>query len=402
MTLGELDEVLRVWKTRLASIAENLMDLQSESAYRSLTGTGGLNKIEVTGKTAARVKPALGAMHTMFEQFGLLQGVVDEAETLRKELPAFFGGDAKAREIQHLLFGPSIQLFTVNIPLEQRTLLGGIKSEQRMTPEELLGPMERSFAAARDAVMGVERAWTEFADNSTRVEAELARLREQKVLPSALLASSLQAVEARLDAVRTHVQTDPLGAEGELRSAVEPMLVEVRRRVEAAAQLAATLRTARARCEELNTLHRNAAATLAEAESKVVVPGTLPQVESDAKVQGIQEWLQRLEHKHAEGAVEAVAVGLRHWNAAADACVLQDRKVQEAARACVEQRSELRGRFDALKAKARRFGMAESEGLAELVGKAEALLYSRPTDLRSAGAALASFEDKLRGMGREA
>src|SRR5579875_2331330 len=151
MTLAELDEVLRVWKARLSSIAENLLDLQSEAAYRSLTGTGGLDQVAVTGLTAARVKPALGAMHTMFEQFGLLQSTIDQAEALRRELPAFFGGDAKAREIQQLLFGKSIQISTVNVPLEQRTLLGGIRSEQRMTPEELLAPMERTFAAARDA-----------------------------------------------------------------------------------------------------------------------------------------------------------------------------------------------------------------------------------------------------------
>ncbi len=402
MTLQQLDEVLRVWKARLASIAENLLDLQSESAYRSLTGTGGLEKVAITGLTAARVNPALRTMHTMFEQFGLLQATVDQAEALRKELPAFFGGDAKAREIQQLLFGKSIQLSTADIPLEQRTLLGGIRSSEKITPEELLGPMERTFAAARDAVMSAERAWTEFADNSTRVEAEIARLRGQKALPSALLAASLDAVEVRLEAVRAHVQTDPLGAEGELRSQVEAALAEVARRVDAAEQMGRQLGMARARCEELLRVHAEAVAAAAESRDKVGREAHLPLPEKDEKVQAVQEWLVRLERKRDEGAIEAVKVGLRHWNAAVDACVLQDRKVGEAARARVEQRSELRGRLHALKAKARRFGVAESEEFTQLGGRAEALLYSQPTDLEGAAAAVAQYEKRLRGSGREA
>ncbi len=402
MTLAELDEVLRVWKARLASIAENLLDLQSESAYRSLTGTGGLEKIAVTGLTAARVKPALGAVHTMFEQFGLLQATVDQAESLRKELPAFFGGDAKAREIQHLLFGKSIQLSTVNIPLEQRTLQGGIRGAERIAPEELLGSMEQTFASARDAVMSADRAWTEFAENSSRIEGEIARLRGQKALPSALLASSLDAVEAKLAAVRAEAKTDPLGAEGELRSQAEPALADVARRIDLAEQTGGQLRTARARWEELLRLHGEAGAAIAEARDKVGEGIALPVREKDETIRAIGEWLVRLEGKRDEGAIEAVTVGLRHWNAAAEACVSQERTALEAARARVEQRSELRGRLHALKAKARRFGVAESQEFAELGGRAETLLYSRPTDLEGAAAAVAHYEKRLRGNGNEA
>src|SRR5579875_2119234 len=141
MTLGDVDKALGVWKGRLTAIAENLMQLHEDATYRALTGTGGLDKLSVTGVTKATVQPALGAVHVIFVQFGLLQSTISQAETLREGLPAVFGGEAKLREIQQLLYGRSVQLPEVDIPLDQRTLLGGIRSSQAVTPEELLEPM---------------------------------------------------------------------------------------------------------------------------------------------------------------------------------------------------------------------------------------------------------------------
>ncbi len=46
--------------------------------------------------------------------------------------------------------------------------------------------------------------------------------------------------------------------------------------------------------------------------------------------------------------------------------------------------------------------MAEREGMEALCGKAEALLYSRPTDLDGAAAALAQYEKHLSGNGKGA
>lgn len=397
MTLQELDEVLRVWKTRLASIAENLLELQSESAYQSLTGTGGLEKAQITGLTASRVKPALGAMNTVFEQFGLLQATVDQAEALRKQLPVFFGGEAKARELEHLLFGKSIQLPAVEIPMEQRTLLGGVRSAEGVTLEELLNPMERAFTVARDAVLSADRAWTEFARHSGKLEEELLRLRGQRALPSALLCAALDSAENRLASVREHVRTDPLGAEGELRAQVEPALAEVSRRIEAALQLTAQLRVARARFEELKREHENARAAQEQAAKAGLGSAGAPLPAPCVQIQGLLEWLTRLEHKREEGAVEAVTIGLRHWNAAATLCVEQDRKAYEAAQTRMDQRTELRGRFDALKAKARRLGMAENNALMVLGTRVEGLLYGQPTDLEHAAAAVAQFEEFLSG-----
>ena len=397
MTLADVDKALEVWKRRLTAIAENLMQLQEDATYRALTGTGGLERLSVTGVTKATVQPALGAVHVVFLQFGLLQTVISHAENLRSELPAVFGAEAKLREIAGLLWGRSIALPEVDIPLEERTLLSGIRSSQSVTPEELLPPMEKTFAAARDAVLRVDRAWTEFADNCRRVETELGRLRGQTALPSGLLAADLEGAAAKLDEVREHVKKDPLGAEGELRSAVEPMLARVAQRVEAAAHLEGSMRAARARWEELRRMHKEAVTAAEEAREKVVHGEALAAPVAEEKMQGLGEWLGRLERKRDEGAAEAVGIGLRNWCAAADGVAAEDRKACSEAQARVEARRELRGRMDALKAKARAYGVAESDGVAELGVAAEEMLFRRPTDLKDAAAAVARYEQRLSG-----
>jgi hypothetical protein len=58
-------------------------------------------------------------------------------------------------------------------------------------------------------------------------------------------------------------------------------------------------------------------------------------------------------------------------------------------------RNELRGRLDALKAKARAYALAELDDLVAIAEKAKSLLYQRPTPLQEAAASVAEYEAKL-------
>ena len=206
MTLQQVDEVLKTWKERLSAVAENLMELQADSTYQSLTGTGGLRQVKVSGATGLRVGAALRTMNELFLRFGLLQSTVDKAEAVRGTLPAIFGAEAKGRELQQLLFGSSIELQASDVPLADRHLLSGARTAQTVTPDELLASMTRTFAEVRDAVAEVGRAWTQFAAGDDRVESELRRLRSQAAMPSRLLAPALDEVEAKLADTRKLAQ----------------------------------------------------------------------------------------------------------------------------------------------------------------------------------------------------
>ena len=339
-------------------------------------------------------------MNLLYGQFGALQATIEQAQALRRGLPALFGGEAKQRELEQLLFGPSIEVEVPELPPAQRTLVSGARTTARVAPEQLLSTMTATFAEVGSAVAVVGRAPTDFADRYDRAEREIARLRAQAALPSCLLQAPLDALAARLGGLRDEMHTDPLGALERMEAEVDQPLAGVSRQVAAAEQVTAKLRSARETWESLGRLHREAVALAAEARAKVGGDRPEPQPLAEPKLRSLGDWLLRLENKREEGALEAVAVGLRNWMAAADACLAGERDVLSQLASRIAARGELRGRFDALKAKARAYGLAEGGDAGALAAQAEQLLYTRPVHLERAGAAVARYEEQLRPPAR--
>jgi hypothetical protein len=399
MTLREIDDALASWNSRLAAAAQNLMDLQSEPTCEQLTGCGGFPKLPITGVTAARVEPALGAMATVFQHFGLLNDTIQRASQLRKNMPTLFGGEQKLREIEELLRGPSIHLPLVDVPLEQRTLLSGVQNVDCISPSDLLDTMVKAFQAAKDVVLAVDAAWSSLGTALGRSGARIASLRARAEALECAPPPELDAAERALQELRAQVQADPLGASANLDARIQPLLSGVdaalaakeRVRQEVAGGLAA----AHARMDALAKLHDNCVTASAEVRIKIAGLGALPSPQADETIAGLREWLDRLDKKRAERVWDPLIVGLRNWNSAAQDCVSKEEAAWAANRAPMEARNELRGRLDALKAKARQYGVAEDDTLVELARQAEQLLFTGPTSLDRAAAAVAAYEQTL-------
>ena len=395
MTLQEIDEALAAWNRRLTAMADNLMSLQSESTYRVLTGSGGAAKVQIAGETAARVEPALAAMRAIFEQFGVLHATIDRAAKIRESLPALFGGDEKIAEIHHLLFGRSVEPPAVDVPFAHRTLLSGAPSPQRLTLEELLAPMMRAFADARDSVLAVDRAWQEIAVRVGRAEEQIQQLdtRAQSAgcAPGSGAAVALASASAVLAQSNEQLRVDPLGAMARFHSQVEPSFARLRDLVEAAERAHGELQRAHIVVESLAAVHREALEAAAEAKAKIAPNKALPQPVAEEKLTRLRDWLDQLDRRWSEGAQETVAAGLRNWHDAACVVGKEDAAARDLSRAAVEARRELRGRLEALKAKARAMGVAEQASIAAIATEAESVLASKPTDLERAAAGVAAY-----------
>jgi hypothetical protein len=377
------------------------MDLQADPTYEQLTGSGGLAKAPVTGATAARVDPALGAMATVFQHFGLLHDTVERAGQLRRNLPTLFGSEQKLREIEELLLGRSIHLPPVDVPFEQRTLLSGVQNVECISPSDLLNTMVRAFQAAKDAVVAVDAAWSGLGAALGRTEARIASLRARATALGGPPPAELDAAGQALKDMRAQVLADPLGTSADLDAHIQPLLARVEAAIEASERLRQGIvdgfAAAHKQLDTLEKLHRDSVAACAEARLKIEGCDALLSPLADDKIEGLREWLGRLEQKYAGGMLDPVAVGLRNWNLAAEDCVLRERAACASNRAPIEARNELRGRLDALKAKARAYAIAEDGTLTGLATQAEALLYTRPTPLDRAATAVADYEKALNG-----
>ncbi len=389
MTLQQLDEVLAGWNDRLAAIADNLLELQAEPAYQALTGTGTSAGVKIIGVTATRVRSALGAIPTIYIHFGLLRSAIDRAMAIRRTLPAMFGADQKIAELQQILYGRSILLPATDIPLAQRTLLSGSQQTESTTADELLQRMMNAYLQAKDAVLAVSRAWSELAAELDRTEARMRRL------------GADADADRMLTETRGRIQADPLGALEYLSSHVAPMIAAAEQKIAAMQKVEQSLRQAHAQWSALLQGHADSLAAAADCAARFsALTGVTSPVPED-RLEALRMWLDRLENRRADGAPAALAVGLKNWCATAEAYARQDEGVCVGYRAARESRRELRGRLDALKAKARGYGVAELVALASVAQQAESLLDTQPTHLPRAAAAVAGYEQELSGMARQ-
>ena len=405
MTLQQIDDALASWNRRLTAMADNLMSLQSESAYQMLTGSGGAKKLQVQGETALRTTQPLAAIRTIFEQFDLLHSTIDRATKIRAGLPSLFGGDEKLMEIAQLLFGRSIELPVATVTFDQRTLLSGAPSAQRLTPEELLSRMARTFAEARDAVLAVDRAWQQTADRLVRGEVQIGQFQARLAACGCGTSSGAAALKTAQDLtaeLSETLKTDPLGASARLNSHLEPAITRLSALVDAAERVSRELLNARAAFERLSTLHREAEAAAAEANLKIANQRTQPAPIALERLHRLGDWLDQLERRWTDGAQETVASALRNWQETAKTCSAEDTTARDTSRSAVAARRELRGRLEALKAKARALGIAEQAPIAAISTEAESLLATRPTDMETAAAAVAAYGKALHPARREA
>ncbi|MBO0848316.1 MAG: hypothetical protein J2P20_02555, partial [Pseudonocardia sp.] len=88
----------------------------------------------------------------------------------------------------------------------------------------------------------------------------------------------------------------------------------------------------------------------------------------------------------------ARADALRRLHAAVDAATDELNTCHELAVGLVERRAELRGRFEAYRAKAVRLGRAEDPPVLELDRRLHGLLWTRPCDLAASTQALADYQ----------
>lgn len=406
MTLQQSDQLIAAWQQRLSAAAQNLMDLHAQPTYQRLAGADRVPKADLGGITEARVRPALAAMGTLFQNFDLLQQNVDKAARIRKDMPSFFGGDAELREIERLLCGKSIKLPSVSVPLEQRDLLSALENVEWITPNDLMNAMARSFGAARDVVLAVHMAWEKLGRMLDATEQEVKSLEQLAARLAVAQSPELDRARLMLVKLRSKIESDPLGCSDQLDQDVQPVVARLKSELDltAGAKQDAEngLASARLLLDRLKSAHQLAIAAVEEFQQKISECGSPRAPMPEEKIAALEEWLERLRAKLGEGLAKPVLVGLRNWNNAARKCVAEEEGACAANRAPLEARSELRGRLDALKAKARGYGLAEDPALVEIAEQAAALLYARPTPLDRAAALVKSYESKLNGRTAQA
>jgi hypothetical protein len=401
VSLETIDQLLSDWRTKLDMASQNLLDLQSFPTYQRLAGESGFPKAQLAGQTATLVEPALAAMNGLFQHFELLSQTLNQAQALRQTINGKRGQDEKIVEITTLLSSDSIQLPLVEIPLAQRSLLSASQDANRVKPIDLMMAMVKSFEAARDVVLAVDKAWTNLEPKLVSSFQQIQQIQAEGAPLGVTTFPELAEADRALGLLHDRVAADPLGVQDEFESAIAPLIhraqSSLNQVVQQRQQIVSGITQAAALLPQLQSQHQQALSQYQEALEKVtgvhlqtpLAPETL---------EALVEWQQVLATKLAQGIVQPLAVGLQNWRVKFDAAQAVTMCAIASATNALNQRQELRGRLHALQAKAQARGRIEDPELVQLADRSQQILFSRPSDLGQANELLIQYERRLNSV----
>lgn len=398
-SLAEIDATIVRFASAVDVMTANLLDLESNSANKML------DPATLTGVTRQRVSAARQLLASLWEQFTEFKSLLERARQLRGNggrVPA-----ARVQELDALLGGPSIDLPPLEVALADRGLYTPSQTPVAMTPDQLLTSMGAAFDAAKRTILTIDELWRGLVPRLGEAEHELEAL-DTLARPLGESVGAGDRARGRLQELSRELANDPLSVGPDDLERIEATLRAERLRLEQLGRDRATLGqdldAATAQLGAISAAIASGATALTEAQVKFLNPqGLLGALDGGCLTDpqhGLAPWLQRLRHLADSGDWRSACRGVDQWKRVADETLLAARRVVDANRAPFETRRELRGRLDALDAKAGRLGVTEDPVLTSLRDEARAVLYTAPTDLTLAGDLVARFGSGLPASGR--
>ncbi|WP_229072560.1 hypothetical protein [Actinoplanes sp. DH11] len=374
--LHRADAELARLENAVTAMAANLVELDENPHRKELGAT------RLTGETARAWADAEDALARLWQGHRQLSELIAQARAVRGQRRI----DAEAFTRQVL--GGSITLSTSTVPLAQRGLLGAGQVSTVCSPADLLAAMEAAFTTAVDVVTRAGDRWQRLLPGAADAAAALSHARALGDSPL------LDEADRLLGGFTATLAGDPLAADPAVLTRVRDLIGRADAERTSASELRAwleqRLRDARATAAEIGTARRAAEA------ARQAAAGRFPE-QRIAGVRGSDPLtdLAAIEALATAGQWALIAPRLARWNRQAAERLAALRASAAHNTGLLAERNELRGRFDAYRAKALRRGLGEDPVLTPLADAARAALHDAPCDLDAARVALGAYQDAL-------
>ncbi|AGL18550.1 hypothetical protein [Actinoplanes sp. N902-109] len=361
------------------TIAANLVDLDDNRARKDL------DRGPLTGRTATAWQDATTALTQLWDGYRMLTALIASARAVREQRR--FGDAERAAYVEQVL-GRSITLSTTTVPLARRGLLGAGQISTTCSPAELLSAMEAAFRTAVSVATWAGERWGKLLPETADAAARVAHLR---TLTSS---ATLDEADRRLAGFTSRLATDPLGCDESGLDAVRALLDRADAERTSADELRETLSQRLADAHDLLTQLAAAAHTAAAAEEAVT--GRFADADI-ARVGGpdLRVELAAIDALAAAGQWALISPRLAAWTRQARQRLAGLTEATGRNSGLLAARNELRGRFDAYRAKATSRGFAEHATLHPLGERARETLTAAPCDLGAARTAVGAYQDAV-------
>lgn len=345
-----------------------------------------------TGDTARKYGSAAADARGLW---GLIDGVAAQLSEARDFVDNNGSNGARSTELRRLLEQRSI------VAVEDPSSTPA-RSARRYTVSEAFREIRRRYEAVRAGVTEIDQLWVSVLPRVEAARTSLDRL-QAEADDLGVLEPLIGRAKALAEDLAERLVADPASV-----SIQDGTNLDVQ--VANAAKQMATLRTGHDNLDgdfnateellaSLRVLRARAEAARTEALAKIDQPQGLVRVPDRSLLDGPDGMAARLDELLENAATAAWTQKralLDSWLTSAVKLEAQLNRAGDANRGPVEARNELRGRLRAYTAKMAAMGRAEDLELADLVDRARSELYTAPTDLATAEAAIADLATRLR------
>ncbi|MFF2549578.1 hypothetical protein ACFVUS_01210 [Nocardia sp. NPDC058058] len=377
LSVAEIDRDLAEREREIDAIAATLVELDRHP------GLILLRRFPPAGVTETRWVPARDAMDLLWEDFGRLRTLLEQAHMVRvrRRLEAL-----DREELTVLLRGQPMEVARTAIPLAQRSLIGPGEVIVRVGFAELVARMREGFPRIVEVLDAVDAVNTRIVSEIAPLRAELDRIGTG--LPE------LRALAAELDEFSARAAADPLAVSA---AELDRRTVEFGASMRAAAALRAELAAIAADWDgavgrtrtQVETLRKTYERThLARiAVERTILTGALPEHADDSAVFGAE--LTTVD------ATPADPSALWELHRRVTAAVAAAAEAEHLVQGLLDRRAELRGRLSAYRAKAARLGVSEDREVLASSRIAAGLLTRKPCDLAAVTRAITDYRQLI-------
>jgi len=403
VNVAQIDEALQRYSAAEGRIAANLHELENHSTYQILTTD------TLKGQTGAELGKALGSATELWSVFTLFRDALASARKIRGTGNRV--GGSEREELARLLTKPSIVLSTSQTPLHERDLLDDGHNSTKVSMEELLSRMRKLYMPIRDGVAKVDERLRSVLPRLDSAATTLGQL-QAEADALGVTEPELRRARVSMERIRRLSIDDPLALATTAGSELDRMVSTAAGRLAQTRQghdrLQSDLASIPALIAEVRTLRARAAAAWGDAQAKIVGAHGLVRVPNVQAIDGPGGLAERAANitdpAVANSAWQVRREVLDQWLNQARRLHDQLTRAEQANRAPLARRDELRGLLTAYRAKMARQGRAEERTLGDLVDEAHNELFTAPADLvraehllRDLANALAANAHRLRG-----
>lgn len=383
MPTGGVEAELAQRSAAEGRIATSLVELEQHPAHALLSAG------RLTGRTEREWARASADLAGLWRDFDTYRRVVASAR------------DALARgaddpELHRLLREPSIE---VGRAVVERRLTGAVERVDTITLGELADRMEAAFDRVHDLFVTTHDLHEGFL---AAIGPLAESLRAARQLAADLEDARVGELTTRVEELTARYTTDPLAladappdaALADLGARVDTLTADLDRAGAARDGWDDRLARVDAAIVEIETARAAAEQVRLRAQELVVTAPLDPAPDRAAALRGVLAALVdgRLPSRRTW---PARARALTDLEAEVDAAAADVRRAHVLADGLLERRTELRGRFEAYRAKAGRLGLSERPDLLAIDSDVRRLLWTRPADLAAATRALLSYQRLL-------